>query len=49
MSRESREEFRKLRRLFGTKSVDELLELLSSEDLKTRFVAEMALRDVTGT
>ncbi len=37
-----REEFRK-------KSVNKLLELLASEDLKTRFFAEMALRDLSGT
>ena len=29
------------------RSIDELVDLLSSEDLKTRFLAEMCLRDAT--
>lgn len=41
--------YKKLRSEFSAKPVDELLELLSSEDLRTRFLAEMALRDATGT
>jgi len=44
-----REEFAELRRSFSERSVPELLELLESEELKTRFVAEMCLRDATGT
>jgi hypothetical protein len=31
------------------KSVPELIELLASEDLRTRFLAEMCLRDAAGT
>lgn len=31
------------------KPVEELLELLASDDLRTRFLAEMSLRDATGT
>ena len=31
------------------KSVRELIELLSSEVLRTRFLAEMTLRDAAGT
>lgn len=34
---------------FAEKSVEELLELLGSEKLRTRFLAEMCLRDATGT
>jgi hypothetical protein len=43
------DEFRKRRRSFAAKPVDELIDLLSSDDLQTRFLAEMALRDATGT
>jgi hypothetical protein len=42
-------EFLSKRNNFRRKSVVELLELLMSEDLKTRFFAEMALRDLSGT
>jgi hypothetical protein len=31
------------------KSIVELVELLASEDLSTRFLAEMCLRDATST
>ncbi len=41
--------FQKLREEFGKKKIDELLDLLSSEDLQTRFFAEMTLRDAAGT
>ena len=30
-------------------SIPELIELLDSEDLRTRFIAEMCLRDATDT
>jgi hypothetical protein len=40
-------EFAELRRLMAQKSIDELVELLSAEDLQTRFLAEMCLRDAT--
>lgn len=44
----NRREFQDLRKGFAEKTVDELLELLSAEDLQTRFIAEMCLRDATG-
>ena len=44
-----RSEFKALRRDFLARTVDELLGLLASEDLQTRFFAEMALRDKSGT
>ncbi len=43
-----REQFAELRRQMAQKSIDELVELLSAEDLQTRFLAEMCLRDATG-
>ena len=42
-------EFAKLRKKFAGKSIDELLNLLSSDDLQTRFFAEMCLRDAANT
>lgn len=42
-----RKEFAELRREMSKNSIDELVELLSSEDLQTRFLAEMCLRDAT--
>ena len=45
----NRREFAVLRKSFAEKTIDELVELLSSEDLQTRFVAEMCLRDATST
>ena len=44
-----REEFAELRRRFSEKTASELLQLLESDELKTRFIAEMCLRDATGT
>jgi hypothetical protein len=44
-----RAKFKELRTTFGGKSVAELIDLLSSGDLQTRFFAEMALRDATAT
>jgi hypothetical protein len=44
-----RDNFTKSRKEFLAKSVEELLELLTSENLQTRFFAEMALRDLSGT
>lgn len=41
--------FSKLRKKFAENSIDELIDLLSSEDLQTRFFAEMCLRDATDT
>ena len=45
----NREEFAELRKRLSRATADELLRLLESEDLATRFVAEMCLRDATGT
>ena len=45
--RMNKTEFLKLRKKFAENSIDELIELLSSEDLQTRFFAEMCLRDAT--
>lgn len=43
----NRTEYANLRKLFAEKTIDELVELLSSNDLQTRFFAEMCLRDAT--
>ena len=45
----NREEFADLRKRFSEKSVGDLLRLLESDDLRTRFIAEMCLRDATAT
>jgi hypothetical protein len=45
----TKQEFVERRKEFSGKSVDELLKLLESDDLSTRFLAEMSLRDATGT
>ena len=37
------------RKQFLEKSIEDLLDLLGSEDLRTRFLAEMTLRDISGT
>ncbi|HEY8560232.1 MAG TPA: hypothetical protein VIL74_07635 [Pyrinomonadaceae bacterium] len=44
-----RREYAARRRKMAENSIDELIELLSSEDLETRFFAEMCLRDATST
>lgn len=44
-----REEFAEKRAAFAENSIDELIDLLSSEELQTRFFAEMCLRDATNT
>lgn len=44
-----REKFTQRRKEFLEKPVEELLRLLESEKLQTRFFAEMALRDLSGT
>ena len=41
--------FVKNRKDYLSKSVEELLDLLANENLQTRFFAEMALRDISGT
>lgn len=43
------EEFARKRREMAKNSIDELIELLASTDLQTRFFAEMCLRDATST
>lgn len=43
-----REKYIELRSKMSQKSINELIELLASEELQTRFFAEMCLRDVTG-
>lgn len=43
----NREEFAEKRRKMAARSIDELIDLLASEDLQTRFLAEMCLRDAT--
>jgi len=42
-------EFVERRKAFARNSISELIDLLSSDDLPTRFFAEMCLRDATGT
>lgn len=44
-----REEFKARREEMARRSVDELIELLADDDLRTRFLAEMCLRDATNT
>ena len=44
-----RDEFAELRKAFAEKPVEELIRLLESDELRTRFLAEMCLRDATGT
>lgn len=44
-----RSEFVEKRGEFNRKSIEELIELLASEDLSVRFFAEMCLRDATST
>lgn len=45
----NRREFAERRREMARHSIDELIDLLASEDLPTRFFAEMCLRDATST
>lgn len=45
----NRQEFNKKRSEMSRRSIDELIETLSSADLQTRFLAEMCLRDATNT
>ncbi len=42
-------EFAERRREMSNKSINELIDLLSSNNLQTRFFAEMCLRDATST
>lgn len=43
----NRKEYAEKRGGMANKSIEELIEMLSSEDLQTRFFAEMCLRDAT--
>lgn len=45
----NQKEFAEQRRAFAENSIDELIELLRSDQLQTRFFAEMCLRDATNT
>ena len=45
----NRKDFAERRRKMAQNSIDDLIDLLSSEDLQTRFFAEMCLRDATST
>jgi hypothetical protein len=45
----NRREFAARRRAMAEKSIEELIETLASEELGTRFLAEMCLRDATST
>jgi hypothetical protein len=44
-----REDFAAKRKKLAEKTIEELIELLASESLQTRFFAEMCLRDATST
>jgi hypothetical protein len=44
-----RAEFAAERALYRRHTIPELIDLLESEDLRTRFLAEMSLRDATDT
>ncbi|MDQ3132195.1 MAG: hypothetical protein M3Q99_15720 [Acidobacteriota bacterium] len=45
----NRKEFVNKRKSMSEKSIEELIETLSSDDLQIRFFAEMCLRDATST
>jgi hypothetical protein len=45
----NRSQFAEKRREMAQKSIEELIETLSNDDLQTRFLAEMCLRDATST
>lgn len=45
----NRKEFVRRRRETAKNSISELIELLASDDLQTRFFAEMCLRDAAST
>ena len=47
--RMTRTEFAVERVRTARRAIPELIELLESEDLRTRFIAEMCLRDATNT
>jgi len=43
------EEFKRARAEYAQLTIPQLMELLASDNLRVRFLAEMALRDATGT
>ena len=45
----NRKEFAEKRGEMSARSIDELIKLLESENLQTRFFAEMCLRDASST
>ena len=45
----NRRDFAEKRREMSQKSIEELIDTLSSDELQTRFLAEMCLRDATST
>lgn len=45
----NRKEFAEKRRVMSQNSIDVLIDLLAAENLQTRFLAEMCLRDATST
>ena len=45
----NRKEYAEKRGAMAKKPIDELIDLLRSDDLQTRFFAEMCLRDATAT
>jgi len=45
----NRREFIEKRRAMSQKSIEDLIETLSSKNLQARFFAEMCLRDATST
>ena len=47
--RMTRADFAAERARTARRTIPELIDLLASEDLRTRFVAEMCLRDATNT
>lgn len=46
---DSKKDYRDRRTILASLPVEQLLRLLESDDLRTRFLAEMCLRDATGT
>jgi hypothetical protein len=48
-ARDARERFAAERARVARNSIPRLIELLGSADLRTRFIAEMCLRDATNT
>lgn len=45
----SAQDFKNERAAYARRTIPELIELLASDELQVRFLAEMALRDATST